>query len=57
MEYIKENEIKQLIPKDSKSLFDVISSKTYKFLENVLKVKGINKIQIFINYIYPQLYT
>ena len=32
MEYIKENEIKQLIPKDSKSLLDVIS-KTDKFLE------------------------
>ena len=28
MKYIKENEIKQLIPKDSKSLFDIISSKT-----------------------------
>ena len=55
MKYIKENEIKQLIPKDSKSLFDVISSKTYKFLENALKVKGINEIQIFLNYIYPQL--
>ena len=54
MEYIKENEIKQLIPKDSKSLFDVMC-KTYKFLENALKAKGINEIQIFLNYIYPQL--
>ena len=52
--YIKENEIKQLIPKDSKSLFDVMC-KTYKFLENALKAKGINEIQIFLNYIYPQL--
>ena len=54
MGYIKENEIKQLIPKDSKSLFDVMC-KTYKFLENALKAKGINEIQIFLNYIYPQL--
>ena len=54
MGYNKENEIKQLIPKDSKSLFDVIS-KTYKFWENALKAKGINEIKIFLNYIYPQL--
>ena len=52
--FIKENEIKNLIPKDSKSLFDIMC-KTYNFLENALKAKGINEIQIFLNYIYPKL--
>ena len=53
--YIDDNNINEnLIPFNSGSLYNVIL-KSWKFLENALKSKGINEIQIFLHLIYPKL--
>ncbi len=53
--YIDDNTIKSnLLPSNSKSLYDIILI-SWKLLENALKAKGINEIQIFLHLIYPKL--
>ena len=53
--YIDDNNINEnLFPFNSGSLYNVILQ-SWKFLENALKSKGINEIQIFLHLIYPKL--
>ena len=52
--YIDDNKIKQLIPEGFKNSFEVMIA-SYKLLENALKEKEIDEIQIFLNMIYPKL--
>ena len=53
--YIDDNTINNnLLPSNSKSLYDTIL-RSWKLLENALKSKGINEIQIFLHLIYPKL--
>ena len=53
--YIDDNTINNnLLPSNSKSLYDTIL-RSWKLLENSLKSKGINEIQIFLHLIYPKL--
>ena len=52
--YINEDNIQKIIPKNSNSLFNIIYI-TYKHLENELKQKGINEIQIYLNIIFPKI--
>ena len=54
LEYINNDDVKELLPHESKSIIEIMG-KTYKHLETALKAKGINEIQIFLNLIYPKL--
>ena len=52
--FVNDKIIDNIIQFNDFSIYDIMI-KTWKFLENALKAKGINEIQIFLHLIYPKL--